>query len=178
MHYRVVDSREVTNLSTNTTFGIRISVLLERDLSESEQKLCRDFIYDLTDAVDDTNALNNVVLRKEGEARAQVLERLFEQPIYAERVKNSYEGDRVAGQIASPWLRVTTSVGHFVVGWRKRVINIDYSGINVKGLAAVQDADPFSAIDVTKTSTSIHAWGLENARNYIATIIDIAKRAK
>lgn len=51
---------------------------------------------------------------------------------------------------ASPWWLIRTPMGLIEIGWRKRVIHIDWSDTEFK--AKIGQAD------VTKTDTMIHAW--------------------
>jgi hypothetical protein len=63
-----------------------------------------------------------------------------------------------------PWFVVGTPSGDIVVGWRKRVISIDWSdtGEDLLGL--------FEAEDVTKDEHHIHAWGPDKAVDYLTRI--------
>jgi len=75
------------------------------------------------------------------------------------RIKNEYWGD---ADHASPWFNVKTVFGVIKIGWRKRVINIDYSAVN---------SDPdFSSEEVTKGNRTIHAWSYEKAQEYLQKI--------
>ena len=68
----------------------------------------------------------------------------------------------------APWFEVTTDIakGNIAIGWRKRVINIDWSN-----LWYVADIPPlFKDEDVTKDENSIHAWGIEKAIEYLTKI--------
>lgn len=67
----------------------------------------------------------------------------------------------------APWFKVETEVGPITLGWRKRVINIDWSKTPHKGknIPAL-----FSDEDVTKDNTSIHAWGQDKAIEYLSKI--------
>lgn len=84
--------------------------------------------------------------------------------IYAENIPNEYcDYDR-------PWLLVTTKVGHIKIGWRKRVMVIDWSLTTNK-----QAADQlFPNEDVTKYGYAIHAWSYDKAKEYINTIMGLA----
>lgn len=67
-----------------------------------------------------------------------------------------------------PWYRVSTALCSFTLGWRKRVIEIEWD----KDLEV-----DFSAEDVTKGKGLIHAWGYEKAAEYIGKIREAAEIA-
>lgn len=83
-------------------------------------------------------------------------------PIYVEQIPNEYWGRDPYG-FASPWLIVTTPRGRIKLGWRKRVISIDWSGSDIKETAN----DLFPNENVTKIDWLIHAWGYEKAKAYL-----------
>lgn len=60
------------------------------------------------------------------------------------------------------WWFVKTSVGWIEIGWRKKVIAIDWSDTQVK---AVVTSD-----DVTKSDFDVHAWGIEKALEYLQAL--------
>ncbi len=63
-----------------------------------------------------------------------------------------------------PWFRVETMKGVITIGWRKRVINIDWSETgNTIEPEKWQE-------DVTKDKTSIHAWGYGKAIQYLEVL--------
>jgi len=70
-----------------------------------------------------------------------------------------------------PWLVVTTTRGKITIGWRKRVISIDWSDSHVK--ATAQELFPLE--DVTKVQRSIHAWSYDKAKEYIQKVLDYVK---
>jgi len=61
-----------------------------------------------------------------------------------------------------PWWRITTEFGAVVVGWRKRVIAIDWSETNRRGIVTTDDT--------TKDTHMVHAWNLGNAVTYMKAI--------
>jgi hypothetical protein len=63
---------------------------------------------------------------------------------------------------ASPWWLVRTPVGMIVMGWRKRVINIDWSDTPVRAVITTDD--------VTKSETGVHAYSMENALRYLTAL--------
>lgn len=91
---------------------------------------------------------------------------LFPEPIFVEEIPNQYCSDWCCRHL--PWFVVTTVVGRFTIGWRKRVINIDWSET-----VGTQDTQVlFSNEDVTKGDKYIHAWSLEDAKKYIECILE------
>lgn len=74
---------------------------------------------------------------------------------------NRYWG---SNDITGPWMLLKTPKGNIRIGWRKRVISIDWSALRVEvSLADLPD-------DVTKDETSIHAWGEDKAVEYLRII--------
>jgi hypothetical protein len=71
---------------------------------------------------------------------------------------------------------VTTNIGRVKIGWRKRVINIDWSDTVVKKKAE----ELFPEENVTKGGYDnhfyIHAWSYEDAKKYLDRIHDEAKK--
>lgn len=74
-------------------------------------------------------------------------------------------------EYAEPWYYFYTVKGPVKVGWRKRVINIDWSEFPNKNKAS----ELFPNEDVTKGEYSIHAWGYEKFREYVKKIISSEK---
>jgi hypothetical protein len=64
---------------------------------------------------------------------------------------------------------VTTSRGVIKIGWRSRVINIDWSESDIKGLAK----ELFPNENVTKEDQYIHAWGYDKAKEYISVLMAV-----
>lgn len=94
----------------------------------------------------------------------------FKDPIYIESVPNQY--DNTPYGRCFPWYCVTTEVGKFIVGRRKRVYSIDWS--LTTGQPAVAET-LFADEDVTKSTYMIHAWSNEAAARYIKRIIEARK---
>ena len=61
---------------------------------------------------------------------------------------------------SSPWWKVTTTFGDVVVGYRKRVILIDWIDTNKRGIVTTDD--------VTKDDHMVHAWSITDAVLYLA----------
>lgn len=69
-----------------------------------------------------------------------------------------------------PWLLVQTVYGMIKIGWRKRVINIDWEHT---------ECDlPITEDEVTKDRYMVHAWSYEKALHYLNTLADNLKKQK
>ncbi|MCP4762868.1 MAG: hypothetical protein GY870_13900 [archaeon] len=89
---------------------------------------------------------------------------LFKKPIFVEEIPNEYCSDWCCRHL--PWFIITTTIGRFKIGWRKRVIEIDWSEtVNTK-----DSEELFKSEDVTKGEKYIHAWNIDKASEYIEKI--------
>lgn len=102
-------------------------------------------------------------------------ERRFFSDVFAEagfehvamdETKNRYENS----YSAPPWFMVTTEMGFFVVGWRKRVIHIAWHDIELP-------AGHFDDLgNITHGHDHVHAWSAEKAVEYLRRIRENATR--
>lgn len=93
----------------------------------------------------------------------QLLE-VFEEPVFnVEEVENEYRYDPW-----DPWLIVLTRRGFIKIGWRKRVIVIEWNNSSIKESAE----ELFPDLDVTKNGKMIHAWGHEQATEIVSTLME------
>lgn len=68
----------------------------------------------------------------------------------------------------SPWWLVETKYGTIKIGWRKRVIEIDWSATDLRKIIHNQD--------ITKTETMIHAYGYAVAITYLYILFEHLSR--
>jgi len=73
-------------------------------------------------------------------------------------VKNKY----CSCELCRPWYDVVVPGGVIKIGWRKNVINIDWSGLRINNKPA-----SFGSENVTQGLNYIHAWGKEKATEYL-----------
>lgn len=100
------------------------------------------------------------------ENNRKVLE-VFPQPIYVEEIPNGYCSDWCCRHL--PWFVVTTTRGRFKIGWRKRVINLDWKETNISN-----DANKiFPDENTTKGDGYIHAWSLDDCSRYVQTLVNL-----
>ncbi len=165
---------------TYGSFGIRITVAHKdmpnldprcRDLDNesAEEKAIHHAGYEAVALV--KKAVMTCIVAKNPDAQARrIAERaelvaLFPAGSYVEEIPNGYCSDWCHKHL--PWFKVTTPVGRFTIGWRKRVIHLEWTETQGTKTAA----NLFAADDVTKGERYIHAWGLDKARAYIAAVI-------
>ena len=79
-----------------------------------------------------------------------------------------------------PWFNVNTEFGTIKIGWRKRVVNIDWSSL-IESLRKCGElpnrsiSSLFEDESVTKGENSIHAWGYDNVTEYLTKIYNFVK---
>lgn len=82
-------------------------------------------------------------------------------PILAmKKLRNGYWGDLPDG--AHPWWFVKTANGWIEIGWRKRVISIDWSDTPVRTAVTTDE--------VTKDDSSVHAYSEAYAAQYLTIL--------
>jgi hypothetical protein len=80
------------------------------------------------------------------------------------QISNEYWGNDYEMQARFPWWLVKTPAGLIKIGWRKRVINIDWSDVGLL------DENKVTQDDVTKCPVLVHAWGYCKAIEYLANL--------
>jgi len=113
------------------------------------------------------NEKNFSIRRLEGnedEERENIIKKLLSSFELAEiKVKkywlleNEYSKD-----IYSPWILVDTDLGFIKIGWRNRVIMIDWEGTEIRKI--------ISEDNVTKGKDYIHAWSYAKVVEYLARL--------
>lgn len=142
--------------------GVRIDVAIGRELSDAEKQVIYKAHQDIVKIINrETSRLDPDVQAGIVEEKAALIA-LFPQPIYVKPIPNEY-GERPH----YPWFMVTTSKGNIKIGWRARVINIDWSESDIETTAK----ELFLNENVTKGERYIHAWGYEKAQEYITAIL-------
>lgn len=146
--------------------GLRIDLATGVDLkSEGMQKSLRDAAEIISKQIkrqlyaSSDEAIRHAKLQEEG------ITALFSAPIYIEKIPNGYCNDSCCEHL--PWFVVTTKIGRITIGWRKRVLSIDWSQT-----PAASAAELFPNKNVTKGEKSIHAWSYEDARKYLKVILE------
>jgi len=84
--------------------------------------------------------------------------------IYVKVVDNQYSSSSY--YYSSPWIEVTTQKGVILLGWRKRVINIDWSMSDID----IDGTKIFTNEKTTVGEKYIHAWGYKKAVEYLSKL--------
>lgn len=161
--YVFAGSRET--ITNGLPIGVKIFIAAGRPLTELEQGLIYNHIDDISNIIWKGHTLQD---KEELERAAKIKEAILglfgERKIYTREIPNGYCNGPCC--IHLPWFLVTTSIGPIRIGWRKRVINIDWSETTQKKTAD----ELFPDEDVTKDEHAIHAWGYDKAKEYLDKI--------
>lgn len=82
--------------------------------------------------------------------------------IFMEAIPNEYCGEGSAEALCDPWYIVTTRIGHIKVGWRRRVIVLDWQRTTINNTEEL-----FPDENVTQVPSAIHAYGYEKLTSYL-----------
>ena len=104
----------------------------------------------------------------EADKRQEHVEKLTEifklagfDPIHVETIDSQYCSEACCYKY--PWVIITTEKGRIKLGWRKRVMNLDWSDSDIK----LDGEEIFKDENVTKGKSFIHCWGTEKAIEYL-----------
>lgn len=164
MEYREAYSQE--GHSGGTSYGVKILVKIGRDLTENDHYLLSGKGTEIAEGIlQESIALDPNSKDRAHRERIEILG-LFPDPIFAEEIPNGYCSRYCCKHL--PWFVVTTHAGRIKIGWRKSVINIDWSDSIIRDAAR----NLFPNEDVTKSEKYIHAWGYEKAAEYIMVLLN------
>jgi len=148
-------------------FGLKIEVAAT-NLPDLKTEEIREAAYQASRLI--TAAVREAIKAKDADTPAEIecnreLLELFPEPIFVEEIPNGYCNDWCCKHL--PWFVVTTEIGRFTIGHRKRVISIDWS--DTHGTRFAEDLFPDE--NVTKYDRSIHAWSMEDAKRYVYAVL-------
>ena len=157
MEYKLASQTETIS---NPPLGVQINVKLGRKLSDDEQWQISEACSKISQMLRINNTLADPIFQDSAKAERSLLLGLFPDRIYVREIPSEYHN-------LTPWFNITTKVGIIKIGWRERVINIDWSDSDVK----IKSMDLFPDEDTTRGDQYIHAWGYEKAKEYIDKIL-------
>ncbi len=148
------------------SMGIGLSCSIP--LTDVEKSIAFNVLHKLWDDIETERVKNDPTLKQGADEMVNALTKCFvdagQSPVFVERIKNEYSNGSWC--IHRPWLIVTTSKGRVKIGWRKRVIEIDWSD----SLIDIDGDHIFVHEKVTTGPHMVHAWGYKNATEYLRVI--------
>ena len=148
--------------------SIDLEILLDagRALTENDERNIRECAEKLAAVINGESIRLNPDSQKQAlEDKQGILEAFGSRNIYVEEIPNGYCSDYCCKHL--PWFIVTTNKGRIKIGWRKRVIHLEWTDTIIK-----EDAETlFPSKDVTKYDKVIHAWGYEKAKEYLNKLL-------
>ena len=118
------------------------------------------------------NARDPDKIKEAKDQREYLLSAFGDRAIYVEEIRNGYSNR--AEQSHLPWFTVTTSIGRIKIGWRKRVVSIDWED----SLCKKDGSELFPDENVTKGGPYIHAWSKEKMIEYVNKIIEAGEETQ
>ena len=145
------------------SYGIEINIANPTKDSES----VKSALYKAGDLISEAIKRDFYATSKEAQESAvlqktNLLACFGEKPIFVKPIPNGYCYRACCEHLS--WFLVTTKIGVIKIGWRKRVIEIDWSETDIRRI--------ISDDDVTKDQTMIHAWGYEKAAEYLEALFN------
>lgn len=111
--------------------------------------------------------------RKELESRQRkIFQHIFTKAGFRVLALKSIPNEYCRCDFCAPWFEVKTRFRTFKIGWRKQVINIDWSRVTRRH----KFLDLFADQNVTKGKDYIHAWGNDAALEYLSKIAKCCKK--
>lgn len=167
---KYIQAHSQESLVEGMPIGIKININIGRDLTDEEKKLIRRSADQLFNKILEGHIRGNAeFMANAAKEKADVLKLFDGKLIYVEEIPNGYGAS--PEYCIFPWFIVTTGIGRIKIGWRKRVIHIDWTDT----LQKKKTEELFPNEDVTKNSNYeetryIHAWGYEKAKEYLDII--------
>lgn len=157
----------VESFGGDGVFGLRVLAHLGRPITHEDVSAVYTPLQQLE------NGLRLAIIKADPKAQAGREKNILDirgifgdRMIFAEELpQHGYWGNDPYGW-RTPWQQITTAIGRFRIGWRKRVISIEW-----KDTLCKQSAETlFPGENVTKDGQLIHAWSYEDAKRYVNTI--------
>ena len=153
--------------------GVAIYIRGARPLPPEVEKVARKYGSDIVTAVEEAKAR----LDPETEIVAKCVQAWLLAcfadagltPVFSESVPNEYWPD-ARDRLRSPWLLVTTRLGHVKIGWRKSVIQIDWS----RTVVEANGRELFPETKNTVGDRHVHAWSLPEAAEMLRRLAQAA----
>ena len=162
--YAVVSQHEC--VGSNGTYGVVINLSVNREITEAEQSRCNAMAEELIRLMQCETVRMDPDTRKAKIATRDLFIQRFRDahldPVFVEEIPNGYWGPDHPAGVESPWYVITSKIGRIRIGWRKRVVEINWSDSILKPLIATREAigsKIFSDVKArTVGDTFVHCW--------------------
>lgn len=144
--------------------GVIVSAAVGRQCTDDENAMLYKFCNEFLSLVAKNNLLRDKAYMDNIAEDKKKLLACFDTVIYVKEIPNGYSSDMI-----NPWFLITTNRGIIRMGWRKRVIHIDWDESDI----TYRSEDLFPEEDVTKFDRTIHAHGYEKAREYLTVLLNV-----
>ena len=149
-----------------TTIGLYVDI--NREFTDKDELAFMNCINSLKNQIlEETINLDPKTKGRAIEERNHILSLFDDNSIFVEEIPNGYCSEYCCKHL--PWFIVTTKIGRIKIGWRKRVIHIDWSDTIISG-----DGETLFPEESKKTTVGdkyIHAWSYEKAKEYIDILL-------
>lgn len=140
---------------------------------DAKCSLCGGF-WSIRDVMSDWESAGSdhpdcVRIQQEREQRAK-FEACFKEAGFFAYLRNITNGYGGTGYPYLDWYEAQTVFGPIRIGWRKRVISIEYHGVTTPENKVRLEAKNLIQDDVTRDGHLVHAWGYEKAVKYLRLI--------
>ncbi len=156
-------------------FGIEIRATIDHDACQAERSAFLEAVRVVKFAILSEKMRLDPEVQAARETERGKLLSLFPVQFSVDELQNGYCHDWCCTQ--KPWYRVLTPRGYIKIGWRKSVINIDWTETNVK--LSGEELFPGASFTVSgkyeRDRLYCHAWGYDKASEQLATILNCPK---
>jgi hypothetical protein len=166
------EDKIVYNYSSNSGicgyFNMEIRIDTPRMLNYNDNWVINEFAEKIRIGImTETVKLDPKITKEANEEKERLIALFGDKKIFVSEIPNGYDPESWYYS-RFPWFIVTTEKGHIKLGWRKRVIEIDWTDSIIKHEAEYLFPDE----DVTKGEKYIHAWGYDKAQEYINKLLN------
>lgn len=157
----------IQTYSKGKPLGIDVQVDIDRELSQDESYEVMRMAEKVLQMLNNNTVLNSQEHKDELAKEKEELLGCFPEQIYVKEIPNGYHESYL-----KPWFEVTTKKGIIIIGWRKRVIVIDWSKSDITQKAEdIFGSELVDGYKPTMYDKLIHAWGYDKAKQYIQKLL-------
>ncbi len=158
--YRIVTS------GSHGTLEVEIMVDINRELTRKDNENLQIYSERIVSSLLEETINLDPKSKEEAKEEKDSLINLFgNNKIFVQEIPNEYCSQYCCKHL--PWFLITTNKGLIKIGWRKRVISIEWT----KSIIKETSQELFPDEDVTKYDKVIHAWGYGKAKEYIDVLL-------